>query len=61
VATVGAAGIEVAQDVLAETQSALLPLVPYLDTLRWVFIALALLGIAVAIHARVDDWKKGQR
>jgi hypothetical protein len=51
----------VAQDVLAETQSALLPLVPYLDTLRWVFIALALLGIAVAIHARVDDWKKGQR
>ncbi|MET4130665.1 D-Ala-D-Ala carboxypeptidase family metallohydrolase [Roseovarius sp. MBR-6] len=61
VATVGAAGIEVAQDVLAETQSALLPLVPYLDTLRWVFIALALIGIAVAIHARIDDWKRGQR
>ena len=61
VATVGAAGVEVAQDVLAETQSAILPLVPYLDTLRWVFIALALLGIAVAIHARIDDWKRGQR
>jgi len=26
---------------LAETQSAILPLVPNLDTLRWVFIAVA--------------------
>jgi hypothetical protein len=61
IATVGAAGVEVAQDVLAETQSAILPLLPYLDTLRWVFIALALIGIAVTIHARIDDWKRGQR
>jgi hypothetical protein len=37
--------------------------VPYLDTLRWVFIALALAlaGIAVAVWARVDDWKRGRR
>lgn len=61
IATVGAAGVEVAQEILAETQSAILPLVPYLDTLRWVFIAVALIGIAVAIHARIDDWKQGQR
>ncbi len=61
VATVGAAGVEVAQDVLAEAQGAILPLVPYLDTLRFVFIALALGGIAVAIWARIDDWKKGLR
>ena len=61
VATIGAAGVEVAQDVLAETQSAILPLVPYLDTLRWVFIALALAGIAVAVWARVDDWRKSTR
>ncbi|MDZ4138570.1 MAG: D-Ala-D-Ala carboxypeptidase family metallohydrolase [Erythrobacter sp.] len=60
-ATVGAAGVEVAQEVLAETQSAILPLVPYLDALRWVFIAVALIGITVAIHARVDDWKRGRR
>ena len=33
VATLGAAGVSVAQEVLAETQSAILPLVPYLDTL----------------------------
>jgi len=47
--------------VLAETQASILPLVPYLDTLRWVFIAVALAGIAVTIHARVDDWKRGRR
>jgi len=60
-ATVGAAGVEVAQEVLAEAQGAVLPLVPHLDTLRWVFIALALGGIAVAVWARVDDWRKGLR
>jgi hypothetical protein len=60
-ATVGAASVEVAQEVLAEAQGAVLPLVPYLDTLRWVFIALALGGIAVAVWARVDDWRKGRR
>ncbi len=61
VATLGAAGVEVAQSVVAETQTAILPLVPYLDTLRWLFIALALGGIAVAVWARVDDWRKGLR
>jgi len=60
-ATVGAAGVEVLQDVLAETQSTIQPLVPYLDTLRWLLIAIALIGIAVAIHARMDDWKRGRR
>ena len=45
----------------AEAQGAVLPLLPYLDTLRWLFIALALGGIAVAVWARVDDWKKGLR
>ncbi|MFN3834675.1 MAG: YcbK family protein [Glycocaulis sp.] len=61
VATLGAAGVEVAQNVLAETQTAILPLVPYLDTLRWVFIAVALGGIGVTIYARLDDWRRGRR
>lgn len=61
IATASVAGVEVAQQLLVETQSVILPLVPYLDTLRWVFIVLALIGIALAIHARVDDWKRGQR
>jgi hypothetical protein len=60
-ATLGAAGVEVAESVLTETQTAILPLVPYLDTLRWVFIAVALAGLAVTIYARIDDWKRGRR
>ena len=61
VATMGAAGVEVAQEILAEAQGAVLPLLPHLDSLRWIFIALALAGIAVAVWARLDDWKKGLR
>jgi hypothetical protein len=61
VATVGAAGVEVTQDMLAEAQVSILPLVPYLDTLRYVLIALALAGLAIVIYARLDDWQKGQR
>ena len=61
VATLGAAGVEVVQNVLTETQSAILPLVPYLDTLRWVFIAVALIGVSVTIYARWDDWRNGRR
>ena len=43
------------------SQHAVLPRVPYLDTLRWVFIALALGGIAIAVWARLEDWRKGRR
>ena len=50
-----------AQQLLAETQNAILPLVPYLDTLRWVFIVVAFGGIAVTIYARLDDWRRGRR
>ena len=61
VGTVGAAGIEVAQKALAEAQGAIQPLIGHLDTLRWLFIALAFGGIAVTIYARIDDWKRGRR
>ena len=61
VATIGAAGIDVLQDSLADAQGSVQALVPYLDTFRWVFIALALAGIALTIHARLDDWRRGQR
>jgi zinc D-Ala-D-Ala carboxypeptidase len=53
VAVLSAAGGEVAQHVLAETQPAILPLVPQLDTL---FGAAALGGNAVTIYPRLDDW-----
>lgn len=57
-----AAGLEVAQNVLAEIQSTilLLALAPYLNTLLGVHRR-GLAGIAVAIYARIDDWKRGQR
>jgi zinc D-Ala-D-Ala carboxypeptidase len=61
VATLGAAGVEIAQEVITEAQGAVLPLLPHLDALRWVFIALALIGIAVTIYARLDDWRRGRR
>ena len=61
VGTLSAAGIEILQDSLAETQGAVQALVPWLDTFRWVFIALALTGIAVTVYARLDDWKRGRR
>ena len=46
---------------VSETQGALAPLIPYLDTLRWLFIGLALIGIAVTIYARLDDWNRRRR
>lgn len=61
VETIGAAGVEVAQKVLAETQTAILSLVSHLDTLRWEFITVALGGIAIKIYARLDDWRRGRR
>ena len=60
-ATAGIAGVEVARESLAEAQGALAPLMPYLDTARWLLVALALAGIAVTIWARLDDWNRGQR
>jgi zinc D-Ala-D-Ala carboxypeptidase len=61
VATIGAAGVEVAQQAVADTQSAIQPLIPYLDTLRWLFIAAAMIGVGVTIYARWDDWRRGKR
>jgi zinc D-Ala-D-Ala carboxypeptidase len=61
VATIGAAGTEVLQQALSDAQGSVQALVPYLDTMRWVFVALALGGIALTIYARLDDWKRGRR
>ncbi|MCF6234578.1 MAG: hypothetical protein L3J36_16000 [Rhodobacteraceae bacterium] len=49
VATIGAAGVEVVQQVVADTQSALQPLISYLDTLHWLFIAVALIGVSITV------------
>lgn len=49
------------REVLAETPSAVLPLVPDLGAPRWLSIAVALARIAVAITARSDAWTRGRR
>lgn len=48
-------------DVMQEAQSQIEPLVPYMDTMKYLFIAVALIGIGVTIWARLDDRKKGIR
>ncbi|OUS03953.1 peptidase M15 [Rhodobacterales bacterium 52_120_T64] len=60
VATMGAAGVEVLQDALTDTQSTIQPLIPYLDTLHWVLIAVAMIGVGVTVYSRWDDWRKGR-
>lgn len=56
-ATIASGALEIIQ----ETQTQIEPLVPYADTLKIIFIALALAGIGLAIYARIDDSKKGRR
>lgn len=59
--TLGAAGVQVVQEVLSGTQSAILPLVPYPDAPRWVPVAMALAAVAVTICARIDYGKRARR
>lgn len=56
-ATVGAAGIEMAEGVASETRGTLEPIMPYLDMLCGVDAAL---GIAVTIYARFNDRSRGR-
>lgn len=57
----GIAGVEIVQDAVRETQGVLAGLTPYLDTARWLFLALAVAGIGVMLYARWDDWRRGVR
>jgi zinc D-Ala-D-Ala carboxypeptidase len=54
VATVSAAGLEVAQG-WRKPRTRPCRSCSHLDTLRWTFIAVALAGITVTIYARTDD------
>lgn len=56
----GAAGAAVvaggAADLAQEAQEAL-PWLAHLDSARWVLLAVALVGLAVVVRARISDWK----
>ena len=55
--TAGTGALEIIQD----AQDQVAPLVGYADTLKWVFLALAIAGIALTVYARLDDRKAGYR
>jgi len=59
-ATAGIGGGAVVE-ALQQASQGIEPLVPYLDTLKWVFIALALAGVGVTVYARWRDREKGRR
>jgi zinc D-Ala-D-Ala carboxypeptidase len=59
--TAGSAGVEALKSGMAEAQGILEAALPYVDALKWVFMAMALGGAALAIYARYGDWKRGQR
>jgi cysteine-rich repeat protein len=50
-----------AQEVVQETQTQLAGILPYADSLKWLFLVLAIAGIGLTIWARIDDHKKGAR
>lgn len=55
IATVGTAG-EIA---ITEAKDAIEPIVGHSDTLRWVFIALVLAGLALTLYGRLSNRRRG--
>lgn len=64
VATASTAGIglvEALQQTLDPAREALLGLVPYLETAKWLLLAVTLIGIGIMLWERIDDHRKGLR
>lgn len=59
--TMAGAGVAGAATVMGEIAPQIEALVPYSDTLKWVFLACAIGGIALAAYARWTDHKEGKR
>ena len=57
-AVVATGAAELAEEAAA---GAVLPWLAHLDTARWVLLAVALVGIAVVVRARISDWRKRLR
>lgn len=56
----GTAGTAVT-DLIQQTQAELAGIMQYVPALQWVFVGVTLLGIGLAIYARLDDWDGGHR
>lgn len=61
VATVGVGVLEAVRESVDPAREALLTVVPYLDVVKWMLLAVTLIGIGIMIWARIDDRRKGLR
>jgi len=46
---------------VSSTAKQLEPLTGYSELIQTVFVVLALIGVGIAVYARIDDHKKGRR
>lgn len=53
-----AATATIAGEVVNETKEHIEPLLPYAESLKTLFVVIALIGIGLAIYARIDDRRK---
>ncbi|MDD3028850.1 MAG: structural protein P5 [Alphaproteobacteria bacterium] len=60
-ATVGVGALESIKDSLDPARDTLQTLAPYLDTAKWLLLAITLIGIGIMVWARIDDCRKGLR
>jgi len=60
-ATVGVSVLEAVRENIDPTREALLGIVQYVDAVKWLLLAVTLVGIGVMIWARIDDRRKGLR
>lgn len=60
-ATVGVGVLEAVRENVDPAREALLSIAPYLDAVKWLLLAVTLIGIGLMIWARIDDRRKGLR
>lgn len=48
-------------EALSEAQDQVSQLTPYLQSAKWIMLAIILAGIAVTVYARIDDYKRAKR
>ncbi len=60
-ATASLGVVEAVQQTLDPARDALISIAPYLETAKWLLLAITLIGIGVMLWARIDDHRKGLR
>lgn len=60
-ATAGLGVVEAVQQTIDPARDALIGIAPYLETAKWLLLAVTLIGIGVMLWARIDDHRKGLR